>query len=57
MGEKLQENGYGFIYAHNRWYNHINDIAVNEIDSQNAYKTKRVGAVYAIYWFLSRLSI
>jgi predicted alpha/beta-fold hydrolase len=46
LGEYLQQNGYGFIYAHNRGYNHINDVAVNEVDSKNAFKTKRVGAVY-----------
>ena len=46
LGESLQQNGYGFIYAHNRGYNHINDIAVNDVDDKNAFKTKRVGAVY-----------
>jgi pimeloyl-ACP methyl ester carboxylesterase len=46
MGEQLQESGYGFLYGHNRGYNHINDIAINEVDEQNAFKTKKVGAVY-----------
>jgi len=46
LGEFLQQNSYGFIYAHNRGYNHINDIAIGEIDNKNTFKTKRVGAVY-----------
>ena len=46
LGEELQKQGFGYIYAHNRGYNHINDIVVNEVDDHNAYKTRRIGAVY-----------
>lgn len=45
-GQKLSENGIGFIYAHNRGYNHINDIATKEIEEDGGYKTVRMGAAY-----------
>jgi pimeloyl-ACP methyl ester carboxylesterase len=46
LGDCLQSNGYGYIYSHNRGYNHINDIVIDEITKQNAYKSVRMGAVY-----------
>lgn len=46
LGEYLQKNGYGYIYAHNRGYNHINDIVIDKIKEQNTYDSVRVGAVY-----------
>jgi len=46
VGQKLSENGIGFIYAHNRGYNHINDISTKEIKEDGGYKTARIGATY-----------
>lgn len=45
-GKKLGENGTGFVYAHNRGYGHINDIATKEIKEDGGYKTIRAGAAY-----------
>lgn len=46
LGETLTTRRIGFIYAHNRGYNHINDIATKEIKEDGGYKTIRIGAVY-----------
>ncbi|KKR72460.1 hypothetical protein A3A55_01580 [Candidatus Roizmanbacteria bacterium RIFCSPLOWO2_01_FULL_40_14] len=46
VGNKLQENNIGFIYSHNRGYNHINDVATKEITKDNGNKTIRIGAAY-----------
>lgn len=46
LGDKLSENGYGFIYGHNRGYGHINDIKTSEIQKDGGNKTRRVGATY-----------
>ena len=46
LGETLATDGIGFIYSHNRGYNHINDIATKEIKEDDGYKTIRIGAVY-----------
>ena len=46
LGKTLAENGISFIYAHNRGYSHINDIAVNKIKKDNGYESIRMGAVY-----------
>ena len=48
MGEELSKNGFGFIYSHNRGYNHINDIVTSQIEN-GSYKSKRVGAAYEIF--------
>lgn len=40
LGKKLADNGFGFVYGHNRGYNHINDILKKD------GKTVRVGAMY-----------
>ena len=48
LGEELSKNGLGFIYSHNRGYNHINDIATSLIEN-GSYKTKRIGATYEIF--------
>lgn len=40
LGQKLAEDKIGFIYSHNRGYNHINDILTK------GNKTKRIGATY-----------
>lgn len=45
-GKTLKEKGVGFIYAHNRGYGHINDIATKEIKEDGGYKTKRFGTAY-----------
>ena len=46
LGEQLQKAGIGFIYAHNRGYCHLNDIATKEANEDGGYKTRRIGAVY-----------
>lgn len=40
LGNKLAGNGFGFIYGHNRGYNHINDILKKD------GKTVRIGTMY-----------
>ena len=40
LGEELANNGLGFVYGHNRGYNHINDILKKD------GKTVRIGAMY-----------
>lgn len=50
LGQALSEAGYGFIYAHNRGYNHINDIATKPIKSEdNSFNYTRVGVVYELF--------
>lgn len=52
LGETLANNGVGFLYGHNRGYNHINDIATREVGESKrgeesvGYKTVRIGATY-----------
>ncbi len=31
LGKTLSQNGIGFIFSHNRGYNHINDIATSQL--------------------------
>src|SRR3989338_7124 len=45
-GEVLSDTGTGFIYAHNRGYNHINDIPTRELAPDGGYKSVRIGAMY-----------
>lgn len=51
LGEFLANKGYGFLYSHNRGYNHINDIATRKIDKnlQNGHQKVRVGAAYEMF--------
>lgn len=49
VGKMLAENGIGFIYSHNRGYNHINDIATSELQEKGGYKTVRIGVNYEIF--------
>ena len=46
LGKTLQDAGVGFIYAHNRGYNHINDIVVKNDKSEEGYETVRIGVTY-----------
>ncbi|MFH1388636.1 MAG: alpha/beta fold hydrolase [Patescibacteria group bacterium] len=46
LGEKLSKQGVGFIYGHNRGYNHINDIYKRKIGKEITYTTERHGATY-----------
>lgn len=46
LGEVLARSNVGFVYSHNRGYNHINDIATKELKEDGGYKTVRVGATY-----------
>lgn len=46
LGDKLSQNGYGFIYGHNRGYGHINDIKTKEIKKDGSYKHRRVGVAF-----------
>lgn len=45
LGETLSKDKIGFIYGHNRGYNHINDIKTKE-KTDEGYKTKRIGVTY-----------
>ncbi|MFC1600478.1 alpha/beta fold hydrolase [Patescibacteria group bacterium] len=49
LGLWLSRSNLGFIYGHNRGYNHINDIATSEVEKEGGYKTKRIGAMYEIF--------
>lgn len=49
MGEELAKENIGFLYSHNRGYNHINDIATSELQEKGGYKSVRVGAMYEIF--------
>lgn len=46
LGEALQKADVGFIYSHNRGYNHINDIVVRDDNPDEAHETVRMGATY-----------
>ena len=46
LGNMLAKNGIGFIYGHNRGYNHINDITTKEVGEDEGYKTTRIGVTY-----------
>jgi pimeloyl-ACP methyl ester carboxylesterase len=46
LGKVLQEANIGFIYAHNRGYNHINDIAIKNTNQNGGYGTVRIGVTY-----------
>jgi len=56
LGKVLSEQGFGFIYGHNRGYNHINDIIdrnKGEITRQGAMYERFNDCVYDIdAWFL-----
>src|SRR5437660_5808 len=49
IGTTLAENGIGFIFSHNRGYNHINDIATSQLQDKGGYKTVRIGVNYEIF--------
>ncbi len=49
LGEELAKENIGFMYAHNRGYNHINDIATSEFLEKGGYKTIRIGTTYEIF--------
>lgn len=49
LGKTLSENGIGFIFAHNRGYNHVNDIATSKLQEKGGYKTVRIGVNYEIF--------
>ncbi|MCR4330204.1 MAG: alpha/beta hydrolase [Candidatus Roizmanbacteria bacterium] len=44
LGDTLSNQNIGFVYGHNRGYNHINDIVKKEADGK--FKTVRIGAMY-----------
>lgn len=46
LGEEFSKNNYGFIYGHNRGYNHINDIKTSKISKDGGNETRRIGATY-----------
>jgi pimeloyl-ACP methyl ester carboxylesterase len=46
LGQTLADNGYGFIYGHNRGWGQINDLAKKSIKSDNGYESARHGAIY-----------
>lgn len=46
LGKTLAKNDIGFLYGHNRGYNHINDIVTKEVGEDGGYKTVRMGATY-----------
>lgn len=49
IGSTLQKQEIGFIYAHNRGYNHINDIATKPLKADNTYGTTRLGVTYELF--------
>src|SRR6266496_1181743 len=50
LGKKLASKDYGFIYGHNRGYNHINDIATKPVKTEdNGWNLTRVGAMYELF--------
>lgn len=49
IGKTLAENGIGFVFSHNRGYNHINDIATSQLQDKGGYKTVRIGVNYEIF--------
>jgi len=49
LGQRLAQSGIGFLYGHNRGYNHINDIATSKLKDKGGYETKRLGATYEIF--------
>jgi pimeloyl-ACP methyl ester carboxylesterase len=48
LGEVLSAKGIGFIYSHNRGYNHVNDISTKDLTDKkvNGHKKNRCGVVY-----------
>jgi len=48
IGDKLAENNIGFLFGHNRGYNHINDIRTNTQDNYG-FRFKRIGVTYEIF--------
>ncbi|MBU1135338.1 MAG: alpha/beta fold hydrolase [Nanoarchaeota archaeon] len=46
LGQNLSKNEFGFIFGHNRGYNHINDIKTRKKSDDSGNKTKRIGVVY-----------
>jgi pimeloyl-ACP methyl ester carboxylesterase len=46
LGEKLSENNFGYLYGHNRGYNHINDLVTSKVIPGKGYESKRMGAAY-----------
>lgn len=49
LGKKLAEEGKGFVFSHNRGYNHINDIDTTQMEEKGGYKKVRFGVVYEIF--------
>lgn len=50
LGETLANQKYGFIYGHNRGYNHTNDIAQKpKDDTTNGWKYHRIGVTYELF--------
>lgn len=49
LGERVNENGFGFIYAHTRGYNHINEIATKPKKKNNGYNYTVVGTSYELF--------
>lgn len=49
LGQQLAAQGCGFIYGHNRGYNHINDIATKPVKEDNGYNYSRIGVTYEIF--------
>ena len=46
LGNEFSKSNYGFIYGHNRGYNHINDIKTSKISKDGGNETKRIGTSY-----------
>lgn len=46
LGEKLQQNNIGFLFAHNRGSFHINDLDTKQQKADGTPQSERVGVVY-----------
>lgn len=46
FGRLAQEEGFGYVYTHNRGYAFINDIRTSEKSDDGGFKSRRGGAVY-----------
>jgi pimeloyl-ACP methyl ester carboxylesterase len=50
LGEELSDAGFGFIYGHNRGYNHINNIPTKPARPENnGWNSTRIGAMYELF--------
>ncbi|APU59543.1 alpha/beta hydrolase [Clostridium botulinum] len=49
LGKACIENGYGFLFGHNRGYGTINDITTKIVDKNGDIQTKRFGTTFDVF--------